>query len=223
MLSPARRHQMRQQAVEASQQLATNPLRHANGYELMLLKLNEDKRQLKKVRSVERKAEMKRLMLPGYLPWVAGVLESGKGAQDAILMTVMVWRLDAGDVPGALEIARYALLHGLVPTDTYKRNSTAYLLAEEVADTATRAWTAKAGVDVAPLLATLELTKSEDMPDEVRAKLHKITGYVLRDTGRALDAMEHLKRALQLHQGSGVKKDIERLATQLKQQALASR
>ena len=213
---------MRQQAIESSKQ-HDNPLRHANGYELMLLKLNEDKRQLKKVRSRERKAEMKRLMLPAYLPWVAGVLESGKGAQDAILMTVMIWRLDAGDVPGALEIARYALLHGLVPTDTYKRNSTAYLLAEEVADAATRAWTAKEAVDVAPLLATLELTKSEDMPDEVRAKLHKITGYVLRDTGRALDAMEHLKRALQLHQGSGVKKDIERLATQLKQQVLTSR
>lgn len=222
MLSPARRHQMRQQAVEASQQQA-NPLRHANGYELMLLKLNEDKRQLKRVRSKERKAEMKRLMLPGYLPWVAGVLESGKGTQDAILMTVMIWRLDAGDVTGALEIARYALLHGLVPTDNYKRDSTAYLLAEEVADAATRAWTANEAVEIGPLQATLELTKSEDMPDEVRAKLHKITGYVLRDTGRALDAMEHLKRALQLHQGSGVKKDIERLATQLKQQALAGR
>jgi len=222
MLSPAQRHVMRQQAVEASQQ-ADGPLRHASGYERMLMKLNEDKRRLSKTRSREKKAELKREMLPGYLPWVSGVLSQGKGAQDAILMTVMVWRLDAGDVTGALEIARYALLHGLVPTDTYKRNSTAYLLAEEVADAATRAWTAKAGVDVAPLLATLELTKSEDMPDEVRAKLHKITGYVLRDTGRALDAMEHLKRALQLHQGSGVKKDIERLATQLKQQALAGR
>lgn len=218
MLSPARRHQMRQQAIEAAKQ-QDNPLRHANGYELMLLKLNEDKRQLKKVRSVERKAEMKRAMLPGYLPWVAGVLESGKGAQDAILMTVMIWRLDVGDVAAALEIARYALQYGLVPTDTYKRNSTAYLLAEEVAEAATRAWTAKEAVDVAPLLATLELTKAEDMPDEVRAKLHKIIGYVLRDTGRAMDAIEHLKRALQLHQGSGVKKDIERLATELRKQA----
>ena len=222
MLSPAQRHVMRQQAVAASQQ-ADGPMRHANGYELMLMKLNEDKRRLKKVRSVESKAQMKRDMLPGYLPWVAGVLSAGNGVQDAILMTVMIWRLDAGDIPGALEIARYALKHGLVPPDTYRRNSTAYLLAEEVAEAATRAWTAKTAVDIGPLLATLELTKSEDMPDEVRAKLHKITGYVLRDTGRPLDAMEHLKRALQLHQGSGVKKDIERLATELKKQAIDSR
>lgn len=37
-----------------------------------------------------------------------GVLEQGKGAQDDILMTVMLWRLDTGDIAGALEIARYA-------------------------------------------------------------------------------------------------------------------
>ncbi|WP_261644413.1 terminase endonuclease subunit [Erwinia mallotivora] len=222
MLSPARRHLMRMEAMEASQQ-AGNPLRHANGYELMLLKLNDDKRRLKKVRSQERKAELKRQLLPEYGPWVAGVLASGKGAQDAVLMTVMIWRLDAGDVPGALEVARYALTHGLVPPPGFKRDATAYLLAEEVADAATRARTLNEPVDTGPLLATLEMTKSADMPDQVRAKLHKITGYVLRDAGRASDAMEHLTRALQLHDGCGVKKDIERLAGELKKQALARR
>ncbi|KAA5987327.1 phage terminase small subunit, partial [Pantoea sp. M_10] len=78
MLSPARRHRMRQQAIEASQ-IADNPLRHASGYEQMLIKLNDDKRRLKKVHSNERKAEMKRQLLPEYLPWVSGVLEKGKG------------------------------------------------------------------------------------------------------------------------------------------------
>jgi hypothetical protein len=104
-------------------------------------------------------------------------------------LTVMIWRLDAGDVPGALEIARYALTHGLVSPDGFKRASLPYLLAEEVASAATRAWTAKAQVDVDPLLATIAMTESEDMPDQVRAKLHKITGYVLRDAGRASEAI----------------------------------
>ncbi|MDU6412219.1 MAG: terminase endonuclease subunit [Yersiniaceae bacterium] len=222
MLSPAQRHVMRQQAVDAAQQ-RDNPLRHANGYELMLMRLNDDKRHLKKLHSVERKAALKRELLPEYGPWVSGVLSEGKGAQDAVLMTVMIWRLDTGDIPGALAIARYALQYGLVPPDTYKRNSTAYLLAEEVADAATRARTLEQPVDIDPLLATLALTNAEDMPDVVRAKLHKIIGYVLRDTGRAIDAMEHLTRALQLDDRCGVKKDIERLATVLKKQALASR
>lgn len=222
MLSPARRHQMRLQAETETQRNA-NPLRHATGYEQMLVKLNEDRRRLKKIHSVERKAELKRQLLPDYLPWIAGVMNSGRGAQDAVVMTVMIWRLDTGDVTGALEIARYALKHGLVPPDGFKRDSLPYLLAEEVASAATRAWTAKEAVDLTPLLETIRLTESEDMPDQVRAKLHKIVGYVLRDAGGTHEAMNHLKRALQLHEGCGVKKDIERLATAMKKQAQASR
>lgn len=220
MLSPARRHMMRQSAIEASQR-GDNPLRHANGYELMLLKLNGDKRTLKKVHSKEKKAEVKRQLLPDYLPWVAGVLSEGRGSQDSILMTVMIWRLDAGDIPGALEIARYALRFGLLPPDTFKRNSTAYLLAEDVAEAAMRAWVAKQVIDPVPLLDTLEMTRDEDMPDQVRAKLHKIIGYVLRDKGDGLEALAHLKRALQLHDRCGVIKDIERLARELHKKASA--
>jgi len=209
MTSPARRHLIRQSAAEAAQQ-SSDPLRHANGYELMLLKLYEDKRRLKQVRSQERKADLKRQLLPEYAPWVAGVLAEGRGAQDVILMTVMIWRLDAGDIPGALAIARYALRYKLVPPNGFNR-STPYLIAEDVAESATRAHEAGQAVNIDHLMQTMELTDAEDMPDQVRAKLHKITGYVLRDSGRAELALNHLKRALQLHNGCGVKKDIERL------------
>ncbi|MDY8569877.1 phage terminase small subunit, partial [Escherichia coli] len=37
---------------------------------------------------------------------------------DDILMTVMLWRLDTGDIAGALEIARYALKYGLTMPGT---------------------------------------------------------------------------------------------------------
>lgn len=217
MLSPARRHVLRQSAVDASQR-GGNPLRHATGYELMLLKLNEDKRKLKQVRSQERKAELKRQLLPDYAPWVAGVLAEGRGAQDAVLMTVMIWRLDAGDLSGALNIARYALRHKLATPESFTR-PTPYLLAEDMAEAAMRAYTARQPVNGDHLLDTLELTAREDMPDQVRAKLHKITGYVLRELGEKGLALEHLKRALQLHSRCGVIKDIERLERQLRQEA----
>ncbi|NYA45641.1 terminase endonuclease subunit [Serratia fonticola] len=209
MTSPARRHLVRQSAAEVAKQ-SSDPLRHANGYELMLLKLYEDKRRLKQVRSQERKADLKRQLLPEYGPWVAGVLAEGRGAQDVILMTVMIWRLDAGDIPGALAIARYALRYKLVPPNGFNR-STPYLIAEDVAESAIRAHEAGQAVNIDHLMQTMELTDAEDMPDQVRAKLHKITGYVLREAGRAELALNHLKRALQLHNGCGVKKDIERL------------
>jgi hypothetical protein len=216
MLSPAQRHMMRVSAAEASQR-ENDPLRQANGYEQMLFRLAADKRTLKQVRSMERKAEMKSGLLPSYAPWVAGVLANGRGAQDAVLMTVMVWKLDAGDVPGALEIARYALQHKLVMPEGYTR-PTPYLLAEEVADAATRAHTAGQVVNIDLLIDTLTLTDAEDMPDQVRAKLHKIIGLILR-SGKPDHALFHLKRAFQLDSRSGVKKDIERLETALRKAA----
>lgn len=54
------------------------------------------------------------------------------------------------------------------------------------------------------------------MPDIVRAKLHKITGYVQRDAGQLPEALAHLQRAIQLERTIGVKKDIEQLERQLK-------
>ncbi|PWC09582.1 terminase endonuclease subunit [Brenneria corticis] len=216
MLSPAQRHMMRVSAAEASQR-ENDPLRQATGYEQMLFRLAADKRTLKQVRSKERKAEIKRGLLVNYAPWIEGVLSSGRGAQDAVLMTAMVWKLDAGDISGALEIARYALKHELVMP--FGTRTTPYLLAEEVAESATRAYTAGQPVNVDPLLTTLTLTDEQDMPDQVRAKLHKIIGQVVRDSGKPEQALYHLKRAFQLDSRCGVKKDIERLETALRKAA----
>lgn len=220
MVSPAQRHMMRVSAQEDAQR-GNTALRHATGYELMLMRLSGDLRTLKGVRSVERKAVIKRAMLPEYAPWVAGVLAEGRGAQDAVLMTVMVWKLDADDIAGALDIARYALKHRLAMPSQHNRPA-AYFLAEDVAITADRLRAAGVPVEVALLLETMALTDTADMPDKVRAKLHKVTGLVLRDTGQPVQALEHLKRAMQLDRLAGVKKDIERLENALKAAALLS-
>lgn len=213
MTSPAARHMMRVSATETAQRVAA-PLRNATAYEQMLVKLAADNRTLKQIRSKEHKAAKKRELLPFYLPWVAGVLTGGKGAQDDIVMTVMLWRLDANDIAGALEIARYAMTYGLtMPTG---RRPTPYLLAEEVALAAQRLRDAKQPVELANLIDTLDLTARADMPDIVRAKLHKITGYVLRDAGQQADALAHLQRAIQLEGAIGVRKDIEQLERALK-------
>jgi hypothetical protein len=192
-------------------------LRDDSAYTLMLAQLDDNRRALKAVESFERKAELKRQFLPAYSAWVAGVLDGATGAQDDVLMTMMVWRIDVGDYQGAREIGAYALRHGLTLPDQFKR-STPCLLVEEFADGALRANRAGEAIEVAPLLDIELLTAAADMPDEVRAKLHKAIGYGLTaaDPARALD---HLRRALQLFANVGVKKDIERLERELKNTA----
>jgi len=205
---------MRVSASTTTQGAAT-PLRHATAYEQMLVKLAADQRTLKTIHSKERKAEIKRELLPFYAPWVSGALEQGKGAQDDILMTVMLWRLDAGDIAGALDIARYAFQFGLAMPGKHRRTPV-YMFTEEVALAAMRAHAAGEPVEVQLLLDVLALTESADMPDMVRAKLHKITGLVLRDGGQVADALAHLQRAMRLDCQAGVKKEIERLERDLR-------
>lgn len=213
MTSPAHRHMLRVSAIEAAQRV-DDPLRYAPAYEQMLVKLAADRTKLKQIYSVEKKAEHKRAMLPAYAPWVAGVLADGRGAQDDILMTVMQWKLDADDIPGALVIARYALQYRLV-TPNNKR-PTPYLLAEDVALSAERSRKAGAPVTIACLLEAITLVEKADMPDEVRAKLHKVTGLMLSDAGDFAPALEHLNRAMQLDKAAGVKKEILRCESALK-------
>lgn len=215
MHSPAKAHYLRHTAArEAAKASPRDGMEGATGYELMLAKLAQDRRRLKEIQSIERKIVVKRELLPDYVPWVDGVLATGNGAQDDVLMTVLVWRIDTGDFPAALAIARYAIGHRLSLPDQYER-SLGCLLAEEFADTALKAITADERIDLDSLLAVADLTAEQDMPDEVRAKLHKAIGLALAGTDKPL-ALEQLRRALVLHDKAGVKKDIERLEREIR-------
>lgn len=216
MVSPAKRHfqmvsaQLAAAAVGKDEQ---GGMAGAGPYELMLVKLHADRRRLKDVLSVERKIEVKRELLPDYTDYVDGVLAGGRGAQDDVLVNIMIWRIDVGDFAGALQIAEYALGHGLTMPDQYER-SLATVLAEEVADNALEVLRKGDGrFDAYLLLRVIALTDHHDMHDQVRAKLYKAAG--LAHQSDAATALPYLNRALQLNERVGVKQDIARLVKQL--------
>lgn len=222
MVSSIRRHFERVSAAQAAADAGDAPMQ-GEAYELMQAALFEDYRRLKSTQSMEKKAEIKREILPNYAEYVSGVLEAGQGAQDDVLMRIMLWRIDAGDLGGAIAIARYALKHGLTPPDQFERG-TAAIIAEEVADQALKQMDDE-GTDSLALLAHLveveHLTASADMHDQIRAKLHKALGYALRAANQLDEAHASLARALELNDRIGVKKDLERLERELKQNAAA--
>jgi hypothetical protein len=209
MKTPAQRHYERVSAASTAAAAAPGEsLAGASRYELMLAKLATDRRRLKTLQSVERKIVVKREVLPEYADYVAGALEGGRGAQDDVLVTIMVWRIDVGDYAGALAIATYALQHGLTLPDQYSRTM-GTVIAEEFAEAALIALKATQEFDVEQLFNVDKLTLAQDMPDEVRAKLYKAIGYAL-DRYPTL-ALPYLRRAVELHDRIGVKKDIDRL------------
>ncbi|GHC17658.1 phage terminase endonuclease subunit [Kushneria pakistanensis] len=216
MTSPLRKHYERITAAQAAAD-AGDQVMQGDAYHLMHAQLFEDYRRLKSVQSVERKIEIKREILPNYAEYVDGVLNAGRGAEDEVLMRIMLWRIDVGDITGALPIARYAMQHQLDPGEQFQRG-TAAILAEESAEQAL----ALADDDDSMLDDLIEidgLIEGADMHDQIRAKLHKVLGNGYRARGELGDALDHYQRAYQLNDRVGVKQDIDRISKALKKQA----
>ena len=217
-ISPARAHFREAAAAKQSGNTPKNKTASGDQYELMAAALWEARRTLKNIKSIEAKIQKKQELLPQFGPYIAGVLEGGTGAQDDVLMTIMVWCFDIGDINSALLIASYALKHDLKTPDQYERD-TASLVAEQTADEALKLLE-KEGTDIPRLIGYLQeadqLTADADMHDQIRAKLHKSLGYALRAAGNLEAALKHLERALELNDRVGVKKDIEHLQRDIK-------
>ena len=174
MTSPARRHFQRVTAAQAAGDAAEGTPQNGDQYELMAAALWEARRTLKAIKSVQAKIEKKRELLPDFAPYIEGVLQAGSSAQDDVLMTVLVWRIDVGDLAGALDIAEYAMKHDLQTPDRYERD-TASLIAEEIAETALKLL-AEESADaevLAGILGTAQaLTGDHDMHDEILSLIH---------------------------------------------------
>lgn len=230
-LSIAQAHQRRARAaMEAAKTAPQQSMAGATAYEHQLNQLLQDRLRLKAIQSNEGKAALKAQLLPEYIPYVEGVLAAGNGAQDDVMTTVMVWRVDVEDYSGALDIADYVLKHKLIMPDRFDR-TTGCLVAEEIATAALKAQKANGSFDLSILHRTIELTDEEDMPDQARAKLYLATGRATvygitaeepGQPGQIQAGIDLLKRAIELHDSCGGKKDLDGAERLLKKHAAPS-
>ena len=231
VLSIAQAHQRRARAaMEAAKTAPQQSMAGATAYEHQLNQLLQDRLRLKAIQSNEGKAALKLQLLPEYIPYVEGVLEAGNGAQDDVMTTVMIWRVDVEDYSGALDIADYVLKHKLIMPDRFER-TTGCLVAEEIATAALKAQKTNGNFDLDILHRTVELTDAEDMPDQARAKLYLATGRATLDgitaeepgqPGQVQAGIDLLKRAIELHDGCGGKKDLDGAERLLKKHVATS-
>lgn len=226
-LTLAQRTQLRKRAaLQAAEAAPERSMAGATAYEQQLMQLNQDRLRLKQVQSEQGKAELKRLLIPAYAPYIEGVLSAGNGAQDDVLTTIMVWSIDAGDFVSALNIGRYVLKHNLKMPDRFAR-TTGCLLAEEVANAALKQQKAGEPFDRLVLTLAAYITAEHDMPDQARAKLHLALGKAylaeLDEEAPNAEGLEearaNLARAIDLHSNCGGKKDLERVDRLLKKHA----
>lgn len=222
--------QRKRAAIQAAETAPAALMEGATGYEVQMAQLHQDQLRLSNLQSTELKVALKAELLPQYAPYIDGVLSAGRGAQDDVVVTIMLWRLDAGDFAGGLDIATYVLEHDLKMVDGFRR-TVGCVIAEEVAETALKALRADGGTfDPDILERTRALTESHDMPDQARAKLfvaigktafksvnpEQIDDQALVQLGIAKGA---LTRAIELHDACGGKTDLGSVEKLIKKHA----
>ena len=234
-MSLARRHRETVLAARAAEQAAANDGQRigaaASEYELMRARLGVDLRRLREIQSRETKIELKAELLPAYDAWVDGVLAAGTGAQDDVLLHVMIWRIDVGDYAGAMPLIRHVVEHKLDLPERFDRTAPT-MITEEIAEAALAAHGQGQPFDLAVLEEVAEIVAEEDIFDVVRAKLHKAIGLEQQRIAEATPATAdgpagaraaglakaraNFVRALALDSGAGVKKRIEATERELK-------
>lgn len=180
----------------------------------MRYKLGSDRARLKKIASMQRKAEVKAEIVPEYLPYIHGMMESGGG--DELLTQVMVWAFDAGLWDDFTTLAKYAINNGVAMPTEFARPLGSWLV-ESVAkhiQQVVDAGQLPIMTMYAMVLWLESKTSAMDMHDEIRAKLYRACGEVLfKDS--PIVALQHFETALQFDSHIRVKNKIKVLKEQL--------
>ena len=188
------------------------------------LRLTHDLRRLKEIRSRDLKIAAKRVMLPEYLPWIAGLVAAdagvGSGTSAEVLPTIMVWLIDTGAYMDALDLVPFIFAHRVAMPSRYQRDA-ATIVVEEIADAANKAQGAGASFPIDILDRVADLTDVHDIHDEVRAKLLKAMGTEQLAEAEDMEAgpaalarltiaRDSLREAQRLHSRIGVSTKIKK-------------
>ena len=174
------------------------------------LKFFNDWEQIVSIQSSSTRNERKAEFLPSYQGYIDGVLASGVGIQNDMLLKLMVWSLDTHAFATATDIAEFALLNDMAMPEPFSRD-VATFFAEQLA---TEIIKNNAEIDSDLLQKAVNITSDHDMPDEVRAKLYRALGEVVADDD-VQQAISAYEMALKLDSNVGVKTDLARLKKSL--------
>lgn len=172
------------------------------------LKFWNDDQHLSNIQSISHKIELKKEFLPFYLPWIEGTIAEGVGAQNDMLVKLMVWCLDAHEFKTAISIAEYALLNDFVMPEPFTRD-VATVFVEQLSDEMLKN-VDNVGAHAELIQRAVDSTTAQDMPDQVRAKLYRVLGDSLKDA-KPDEAIHAYETAIKLDDSVGCKKDLGQL------------
>lgn len=183
------------------------------------LRLSNHLSQLKEIRALDKKVELKAQWLPEYQGYIDATLSQSPAPQNNVLMYLMIWATDTHDFELAAKIAQFAILNDMVMPEGFTR-TVAEVIAEQIGEACCA--DEKLAEKHATLLQNIaEIVKGEDLVNEAHAKIYKAIGIALKNS-QPKEALAALQNALRLNQNSGVKTLIAQLEKLLKRNTTES-
>lgn len=202
-------HKRRILAAQAAKKAADSDDMNMEGqpiHNAMALQLQAHMHELGGIKSTQAKVLRKADFLPTYDPYIEGVLSADSGAQDDVFMNILVWCIDCGRYPQAIEMAAYAMRHDVALPARFERDL-ATLLVEEITEHAEE----NEGPSLDTLFELEGMTADADMHDQVRAKLYKAIGFKHEAAGQLEAAIKAYETAIEFNDRVGVKNTVKKL------------
>ncbi len=187
--------------------------------QLLADSLTEDLKKLHELKSIERKIEMKRtVLLPKYKSHVDELTGADKAAP--LLGQYLVWLFDVGDMPRALALGLYCDAHGVDLPERFNRDLHTFM-ADAVLEWAEAEHTAERSPEpyFSQILEHITDATDEggwDVPDALRAKFYRLSGFLLEAGGNLAGAKDALTEALKL--GAQVKTRLSEVTKALEKE-----
>lgn len=137
--------------------------------------LENDLIALKLIRSIKEKERVKaETLVPKYMALVDSLKASG--SNHFLLGQILVWLFDIKDIPQAMDLALYCIEHDVAMPERFKRDLPTYLC-DTIVEWAENEH--EAGRSTEPYFSQVcDLAKDWDIPDQVRARFHRLQGLI---------------------------------------------
>lgn len=168
-------------------------------FQLLVNALEQDQKRLSGLAPGEKDKLREKELIPKYLPIAREYLESGDSYRNPILVDVIIMLMDVGDIPTALELAFPALEQKQPMPQRFKKVNLPTFVCDSVL-----AWAntqLARGEPIEPQFSQVFETLLEDhwqVPREVVAKFHKVSGDVHLKNGNPEHALEDFVRATEI-------------------------
>ncbi|WHI45029.1 phage terminase small subunit [Microbulbifer sp. VAAF005] len=202
----------------APQSAPTNVEDSAASHEVIEVSLDRDLELLKERTNIADKVDLKRQLLPKYLPFVKKYRESGEHYKNLVLVYCTLWAMDVEDIELALDLAKFAVEQQQKLPHYFKSDDLQTFVAESLHDWALKQY--KNNTTASPYFdEVLELVTNNSWPiinTIVLGKLYKMAGLFAEKAGDQESAFKWYHSAEEANpRKAGVKTRLEALAKKL--------